>query len=315
MDSFVFSLPKEGAYYFDKLDTNRVNIVYTYQKRNIFWRVLRKLNNKLLKARVTILNRLVCNIFYDKKIINAVKNCSGAAILDTGVGEDLLLCVKKNKCPNFYLIIWNSVKEKDAFMYLKYLNKNQIYSYSESDSGKYGFHFINDFYLIDYPIEDVPIERDMFYLGADKNRHGLLDDFLQMIKNDFTYKFLIYTENKKTDNKDGGIIYFNKPISYQEYVRMILESRCLVDFNHHSNISFRTLEAMVFHKKYITNNEFIRNRDFYNPSNILIVNKDTTVKDIAEFMKCEYIPVPREIMERYDFYHIYNFFKEKALAK
>lgn len=314
MDNFLMSLPKKGLYYFDKIDTSRINIVYTYKKINFFQSFIRKINLFLIKMKISFLNNLSCRICYDKKIVDAIKNDSGLAILDFYVGSELLYMVKKNKCQNFFLLIWNSISDYRANKYLKYLGKERIYSYSEEECVKFGFTHFKDFYLVDYPHENVEVKYDMFYLGANKNRADFLKKFLGLIKGKYTFEFDVYSKEPVTDD-GSGITYFNKYISFDEYIDRVLKCRCLIDFNNHHNITFRTIESLIFNKKYITNNLEMKKMDFYNENNILIIDDNITINDIENFMNKKYEPVSRDILNGYDIYHTYEFFKSKVMSK
>ncbi|MBO4284023.1 MAG: hypothetical protein J5958_05290 [Clostridia bacterium] len=313
MDDFLLSLPREDSYYFSKIDRSRINVAFTVKKLNLFCRAARKINAFLIKRRVSLFNGIVCRLCYDKKIVRAVLKDTGIAILDFGVGEDLLLLAKRKKCRNFYLLAWNALDDDAVRLYKKYLPDSRIYSYSRQDSEKYGLNHFNDFYLIDYPVEKSEIVNDMFYLGTDKNRIQFLSDFASMIGDDYSFEFDVLLD-KKSARPDGadGITYLSDYISFDEYIKKVNAARCLVDFNNHFNITFRTIESMVFGKKYITNNPEIVHMDFYHENNILVVNEKTTIGDVREFMGKELVPVPRSVLEKYDIYTAYDLFKSKV---
>ena len=63
-------------------------------------------------------------------------------------------------------------------------------------------------------------------------------------------------------------------------------------------LSFRVFEAMAFQKKLITSNKSIKNYDFYNPKNILIVDKSNLVFDNS-FFETKYEPLPDDIYRKY----------------
>jgi len=63
-------------------------------------------------------------------------------------------------------------------------------------------------------------------------------------------------------------------------------------------LSFRVFEAMALEKKIITDNEKIKNYDFYNPNNILVLNKDFS-NITKEFFETPYQALPEEIYKKY----------------
>src|SRR5690606_41602551 len=76
--------------------------------------------------------------------------------------------------------------------------------------------------------------------------------------------------------------------------------RSLIDLvrPNQTGLSFRFFEAMAFEKKIITNNKYVKDFDFYNPSNILILEDNFDDID-SEFLNTPYIPVPEEIYNKY----------------
>ena len=63
-------------------------------------------------------------------------------------------------------------------------------------------------------------------------------------------------------------------------------------------LSFRIFEAMALEKKIITDNEKIKNYDFYNSNNILVLNKDFS-NITKDFFETPYQPLPEKIYEKY----------------
>ena len=63
-------------------------------------------------------------------------------------------------------------------------------------------------------------------------------------------------------------------------------------------LSFRVFEAMSLEKKIITDNESIKTYDFYNPNNILILNKNITNLD-RSFFESPYQSIPEDVYEKY----------------
>ena len=60
----------------------------------------------------------------------------------------------------------------------------------------------------------------------------------------------------------------------------------------------RAFESMAAHRKYITNNDEVKNYPFYNPVNILVV--DAQNPDVPkEFIERPFEPVDEKIMYKY----------------
>ena len=72
----------------------------------------------------------------------------------------------------------------------------------------------------------------------------------------------------------------------------------LVRFNQ-TGLTQRIFDALFLEKKIITTSSVIKNYDFYNEDNILILDINTTIDDIEKFRKKKYIRVDKKIVENY----------------
>lgn len=317
MDDFLLVLPRKDLYYFDKIDTNRINVRYTYRKINIFKRLIRKIDLILIQRFHIYLksfNSFVCRMCYDNDILKSIKNNTGVAILDYCVRDDLLLFIKCYSVKNLFFLIWNTLDDVDINRYEKFIDKNNIYSYSYEDSEKYELNHFNDFYLVDYPmIIPTDFDYDMYFMGSDKNRGSILERFINLVNNRYSFKCQLYI-NKNCFNFPhvNGIEYFSEYMKFDDYIDNVFRSNCLVDFNNHYNITYRTIEAIIFKKKYITNNKKIIHMDIYNPNNILVFDENTSIDEIEQFLSLPLVDIDKKIIEKYDIYYTYDCFKKKV---
>ena len=75
----------------------------------------------------------------------------------------------------------------------------------------------------------------------------------------------------------------------------------MLDFHHqniHNGLSFRSFEALGFDKKLITTNELIKEYDFYNQSQFLILGDDA---DLETFINREISFVDDRTKSKYSF--------------
>ena len=91
-----------------------------------------------------------------------------------------------------------------------------------------------------------------------------------------------------------------KPMTYLENVEMVKESKCVLDFvySKQTGLSMRAFESMAAHRKYITNNAEVKNYDFYNPTNVLVVDALNPVIP-REFINSPFEPVDERILYKY----------------
>ena len=65
-----------------------------------------------------------------------------------------------------------------------------------------------------------------------------------------------------------------------------------------NGLSFRVFEAIALEKKIITDNENIKNYDFYNPDNILVLDKNMTNIN-SDFFQKPYNTLAKEYYNKY----------------
>ena len=96
-------------------------------------------------------------------------------------------------------------------------------------------------------------------------------------------------------------------LSYEEVITKIKKSKCLLEINleGQEGITLRTLEALFFNKKLITNNIKIKEYDFYNENNIYVINdkniSNETLIEIKTFLKLKKQKINDEILKKYTF--------------
>ena len=96
------------------------------------------------------------------------------------------------------------------------------------------------------------------------------------------------------------IVFTRKRINHENLPEFYKRTKVILDLMRENQygLSFRVFEAMALEKKIITDNEKIKNYDFYNPNNILILNKDFS-NITKEFFETPYQSLPEEIYKKY----------------
>jgi hypothetical protein len=91
-----------------------------------------------------------------------------------------------------------------------------------------------------------------------------------------------------------------RTMPYMENVNVVKNSRCVLDivYPRQTGLSMRAFEAMAAKRKYITNNQDVKNYDFYNPNNILVVDVNNPIFP-KEFINSPFDPVDKSIMYKY----------------
>lgn len=194
---------------------------------------------------------------------------------------------------------------------------DEIYSFDKDDILKYGFKQTTNYnYLSHYtkPKNFSPAFEVLYVASFDKRMEHLRKIALALDKIKVSYKFIIV--GKKTTlfklknlftNKYSFIELRRKRISQSELIELYKKSNVVLDLvrEQQTGLSFRVFEAMATDNKLITNNNTVKNYDFYNPKNILIINSDCENLDV-NFFKSNYETISQDI---YNYYTIDNWVK------
>lgn len=176
---------------------------------------------------------------------------------------------------------------------------DQVYSFEKDDCIKYNLQFISNWI---YPITplDAPSEEFMVYnISSIDRRLPLISKIAGILKeNGISYKIIIY--DKKNRAKDPKLQYTKKPIALTEVNQRLQQAKILLDFNRpgQNGLSFRVFESIGLEKKLITTNMDIKNYDFYNPNNILIIDEKNP-KIPLSFFQTDYQELPKTIRDHY----------------
>ncbi|WBV61967.1 hypothetical protein PFY12_07570 [Chryseobacterium camelliae] len=186
-----------------------------------------------------------------------------------------------------------------------------VFSFDDEDVAKFGFNKITNYNYLEYfPAEKQHPHLDLFYITSyDKKRLEKLNLLINKI-DALHIKFKTIIAGKKSwknqifqiiDKKNIHILKFRrKNIPQQSLPKLYKNCKVILDLQRQNQmgLSFRIFEAMALEKKFITDNQNIKNYDFYNPENILILNKDYSNVN-KSFFESGYQKLPQEIYQKY----------------
>lgn len=114
------------------------------------------------------------------------------------------------------------------------------------------------------------------------------------------FMFWFYKLTKKSFRRKHAADFRYDRLEAAQVSRIVLQSKALLDaqFPKNAGLTMRTIEALGMNRKLITANADIRNYDFYDPDNILVVDREDPKIDPA-FFRSAYRPLPGEVYESY----------------
>lgn len=215
---------------------------------------------------------------------------------------------------NFIIYHWDSIaNNSNAQNLLPYFDR--VFSFDKIDCERLGLHFLPLFYTPDYaniPYYDKEIKYDMLFVGTThSDRYKLVKRIEeQIIKMGglcltwfyFPSKILYYKmkiQNSYLRQIPVHTFHF-KPMSKELLLQLYAGSRIIIDVQHpkQTGLTMRCIETLGAKRKLITTNYSIIEYDFYNPDNILVVDRNLPYVP-EKFLNEPYRDTPKEIYESY----------------
>lgn len=195
---------------------------------------------------------------------------------------------------------------------------DSVFSFDDEDVKNFGFEKITNYNYLKYiPAEQQNPENDLFYITSyDKNRISRLNVLVKKLK-PLSIQFRVIIAGKKSwkhkvqqifDQTNADILTFKtKNIPHHELPDYYKNTKVILDLmrKNQTGLSFRIFEAMALEKKIIADNETLKNYDFYNPNNILILNESYSNIE-RDFFDTPYEKLPEDIYQKYTLDHWIN---------
>lgn len=290
--------------------TNHIDFnTFTYKYPNFFY----KAYNFFLK---TFFKTNLKTLYYGREIIKRLN--------EKGEIQDVILVIKGDFiAPQSILEFKKYTKKTIGFFndntyrcpkIIKVIpNFDEVYSFEKEDCKKYNLKFATN-WIYNSMISSDNIKNTkykIFNISSMDKRLSLISKIASdLLSKKINYKFIVY--DKKNIGNDKNLEYISRHISLSDVNTYINNSQVLLDINRkgQSGLTFRVFESMGLKKKLITTNSDIRNYDFYNPNNILIIDENNPNIPI-DFFNNEYEEIPKEILNKYTL----NGWVEKVLFK
>ncbi|HEL2460695.1 hypothetical protein ACS6YI_01640 [Streptococcus suis] len=214
------------------------------------------------------------------------------------------------------LYMWDSLVN-NKFIRAKWEYYDKVYTFDRIDylNHKESIDFLPLFYYEDYLPKDTGVTEykyDMSFIGTGhEDRVKIVKALTHQLENKqrnvFSYFFiphkLVYYLNKI---KNPYFKYVRmedvefKQLPFEKLYEIYSQSKCVVDIesSKQNGLTMRTIEMIGLEKKLITTNKDIVHYDFFNPDNIMILDRKDPVIDL-EFIDKPYIPLDEKIRTKY----------------
>lgn len=209
------------------------------------------------------------------------------------------------------LYMWDSFGNRRwAVSNLKYFDFK--FTFDPVDAKKYGLHFRPLFFSSGF--ERTPsdiLEWDISFIGtAHTDRYSVVSKITRTLDPEirtFWYLFLqakwVYWVYRSTSFalRNSKISEFKFDSLGKSFVQDVFnKSKSILDIEHpnQTGLTMRTLETVGAKKKLVTTNSQVKNYDFYNESNICIINRASPVLP-EDFLSTPYVDLNVAIYKKY----------------
>ena len=256
-------------------------------------RVLRKVLGRNIHYFHFLSRKIFVPSVYDE--IKQVKEGDHVLLLEMILPSEVLSMSRllPNGC-NLYQWYWNPLHKtypeknlRKNILFTKMLGF-KLFTFDDKDAKDYNLEYHNQFSIRLHFEERFAIKFDFFFLGKTKDRHTEIEEIKNVLRSyGYSLKFLELND-------------IDIPIPYEENIRYVLESKCVVDIvqKQQCGMTMRPIEALLYKKKLLTNNVNISKYDFYNPNNVFIYGRDS-IGDLPHFLSIPYEEIDENIVNKY----------------
>lgn len=284
-------------------------VVHYYDERNnptSFQKIL------LRKFHFTMIKKI--NRYYSE-VIEKEKDFSPDYVLfispETVTVKSIEKMKKKFHNSNFVLYMWDSIENKNAKNVYSLFDK--CFSFDQIDCKRYGFAFRPLFFSNDF-IKQTEIKAFKYqfsFIGSiHSDRAFILNQIRKYCEENsidfFLYLFIpgrlmffirfILDKNVRELKK---YIHLN-PINKVEVADILSQTNYVIDINHPEQVglTMRTIEMLGLNRKILTTNEYVREYDFYNSKNQIVINRKNISINFSDISE-SYEEIPDSIYNRY----------------
>ena len=211
----------------------------------------------------------------------------------------------------FILYMWDSITNRPSVLSnLPFFDR--VFTFDRKDAGTYGFRFRPLFFSRGFEApSDAASQYHISFIGTAHTDRAkivsVIDRSLPLEVKRFWYLYLqapwVFAINKVT-NPSFRSARLNQfcfdPLPKKRVQTVLALSRAILDIEHPRQIglTIRTFETLGAGKKLITTNSEVASYDFFNPSNICVVDRKNAVIP-QKFLEDDFVPISPALRRKY----------------
>jgi hypothetical protein len=174
------------------------------------------------------------------------------------------------------------------------------WTFDSADAGKYGMNLNNQFFFRQDTVS-AAIEYDVLFVGKDKGRYHEIKRLKDLLDRNGICSYLKVVRDETTPSDAAADVVLDKGMSYESLLELSKKSRCILELCQEGQhgITVRTLEAMFYCKKLITNNKNIQQEALYDPDRIYLYPGDS--EKLVRFIQADSSKTEIRNLDRYTF--------------
>ena len=277
----------------------------------------RPANNFFVKAMIRLNRRVISPYInaYHRQIINDTSQFTYDYIFIIK-GESISvnsIKLMRQIHPNAKIIMyqWDSVaNNKNALLLMPHVDKN--FSFDKIDCEKYGLTFRPLFFIDDYAkvsLERSKLRYDTLFIGTvHGDRYSIVQQINEALHGKsyswfyFPSRLLYYKKclQDHTVRMAGANVFQFKPMHKEYILQLFGQAKTVIDIQHpkQTGLTMRCIETIGAKRKLITSNIHIKEYDFYNPNNILVIDRRNPIIN-ENFINTPYEDIPDNIYQNY----------------
>lgn len=193
----------------------------------------------------------------------------------------------------------------------------RIVTFDPADAAQYQLDLVAQVYRrVDAYRQCIPSDIDVYFLGQDKGRFDALHRLgTQLQAQGLSTDFLVVPEHGRDYPAQSPVNICQQMQSYGQNIERINRARCLLEWTqtNQAGLTIRTLEAMFFDKKLITNNPWVKQQAFYHPARVFVLGQDD-LRQITNFLVAPMPPIAVAELAPHDFSHWIGQFEAPSTA-
>ena len=206
---------------------------------------------------------------------------------------------------------WNKVDDsRFSFSKLKVLIGKRLaesWTFDDGDAERYHLKLNPQYFEWGGDTLSEKNETDLCFVGFDKGRYGKLKELKKYCReNGFSYLFRLIRDGSSIYDDSDIDLFSDGMINYTQLLSFEQRSRAIVDLVREGQTGYtlRSIEAVAFDKKIITNNVHNKDSQFYSPEAVYILGEDKRV--LKDFLLLPFSGYPEPVKK---YYNIANWLK------